>query len=95
MNKELADKIIELFEDDALEIIEEGDWVSEGKQDICETIVKHEGKYYEITQSRSGSYYSDYYYDDPDVCEVVPKEITTTKWVKVKEETSETPARFL
>ena len=84
MDEALVAKIIELFEDDELEIVEEGDWISEHKIDVCETIVKYEDKYYNITQGRSGSYYSDYEYYDPEVCEVVPKEVTTVKWVKVK-----------
>ena len=84
MDEALVAKIIELFEDDELEIVEEGDWISEHKIDVCETIVKYEDKYYNITQDRSGSYYSDYEYYDPEVCEVLPKEVTTVKWVKVK-----------
>lgn len=85
MNEALVAKIIELFEDDELEIVEEGDWEIEYKDCSCkESIVKHEDKYYNITQGRSGSYYSDYEFDDPEVTEVVPKEVTTIKWVKVK-----------
>jgi hypothetical protein len=84
MNEALVTKIIELFEDGELEIVEEGDWVVEHKIDVCVTIVKYKDKYYKITQCRSGSYYSDYEYYDPEVCEVVPKEVTTIKWVKVK-----------
>ena len=85
MNEALVAKIIELFEDDELEIIEEGDWEIEYKDHACkETIVKYEDKYYNIIQGRSGSYYSDYEFDDEEVCEVVPKEVTNIKWVKVK-----------
>lgn len=85
MNEALVAKIIELFEDDELEIVEEGDWEIEYKDHACkETIVKHEDKYYNIVSGRSGSYYSDYEFDDPEVTEVVPKEVTTIKRVKVK-----------
>lgn len=84
MDEALVAKIIELFEDDELEIVEEGDWVVDHKIDVCVTIVKYKDKYYRITQCRSGSYYSDYEYHDTEVWEVVPKEVTTIKWVKVK-----------
>lgn len=84
MDEALVTKIIELFEDDELEIVEEGDWVVGHKIDVCVTIVKYKDKYYKITQCRSGSYYSDYEYYDEEVTEVVPKEVTTIKWVKVK-----------
>lgn len=80
MNEELVSKIIELFEDDELEIVEDGDWISEHKIDVCETIVKYEDKYYKITQCCSGSYYSDYEYYDPEVPEVIPITIQTIAW---------------
>lgn len=68
-------------EDPALEIIQDGNWIDEGKRSFRNSIVKIEGRYYEIEQCRSGSYYTDYYYDDPEVYEVTPKEIVITKTV--------------
>lgn len=48
------------------EIIEEGDWISEGKYEYKEVIFKFEDKLYSIGFSRSGSSFSDYYYDIED-----------------------------
>ena len=75
------------------EIIESGDWVSSGKWEYFESIVynKESGKFYKYCLSRSGSYYSDYYYkhieDDGGVYlnEVIPYEeaIVVKKWKEV------------
>ena len=70
------------------QIIEDGDWVNEYKDyDLKETIVqqKSTGKYFRIDQSRSGSYYSDYEYDDPKITEVakVEKIVRSTTWEEV------------
>ena len=67
-------------------MIEEGDWVSDGKYDTQDCIVQNNetGKYYQYSLCRSGSYYSDYYYphceDDKGVTlyEVIPMEETVT-----------------
>lgn len=42
-------------------------------------------KYYQINQSRRGSYWEDYNYDDPEIFEVnqVEKIVTTIVWEKV------------
>lgn len=71
-------------------MVEVGDWVSEGKWDSRDCIVQHvpTDKYYQYSLSRSGSYYSDYYYshieDDNGVHlnEVIPYEetIVVKKW---------------
>lgn len=37
-----------------------------------------------VSESRSGSYYSDYFYDEPSFEFVEPKEITITSYVSVK-----------
>lgn len=46
---------------------------------------KLEPGYYQINDARSGSYWSDYEYDEPSVFKVEPYEqtITVTKWRKV------------
>lgn len=70
------------------ELIEDGDWISEGKYEYCTQVVKHlpSGKHYTYSLGRSGSYYSDYYYDYedfvPDIIEVkqVTKTVTVTQW---------------
>ena len=68
----------------------DGDWVCDGKWEFQTSIVQsvETGKFYEYSLSRSGSYYSDYYYvhqeDDNGVelSEVVKKErvVTETYW---------------
>ena len=78
------EKILELWENEELEVVLEGDWVSEGKYQFSDDVVKHEGKYYQISNYRSGSYHSDYEYGDPTCIEVEPMEFTTIRYVPVK-----------
>ena len=54
------------------EYVRESDWIDEGKFQHGELEVKIEGKNYIFYQSRSGSYYTEYYYDVDDVEEYVP-----------------------
>lgn len=69
--------------------IEDGDWVDEGKYSYCDWIFFFPdlNVYVQCQQSRSGSYYSDYYYDDPEFCFVEPhtetRVITVYNSVKV------------
>lgn len=53
-------------------VIDEGEWEQDCKYQHCTTIVQDDEtkKYYAINQSRSGSYHTDWYYDDPDFREV-------------------------
>lgn len=73
--------------DDQSEVIEEGDWTDEGKYSYSESIIRFGDKFYSIQQSRSGSYYTDYYYNDPEITEVTRQEKTVVQvtWVPVKE----------
>ena len=65
-------------------LYEQGMWTDEGKYSYCEDIYTDaEGNYYSVVNSRSGSYYSDYYYSGATVTLVKPKEITTTIWEQV------------
>ena len=72
------------------EIIEEGSWVSEGKYEVQTIIFKVDGKFYELTQSRTGSHFTDWYYsredwdEEEDCTEVRPVKTVTTKWQIVK-----------
>lgn len=71
-------------------MIENGDWVSSGKWEYQEGVVLHNetGKYYKYELSRSGSYYTEYYYphieDDKGVklkeVKPVEKTIVVTNW---------------
>ena len=58
----------------SFEVVEEGDWVVEHKYEICDIYVKHKHTedYFCITLCRSGSYFSDYYYDDAEFSKVKP-----------------------
>jgi len=56
---------------EGIEFIEEGEWEDDGKYSYCEYIFKHEGKHYSIWNSRTGSYYSEYYYGSEDWGEFV------------------------
>ena len=88
MTKELFSEIYYAFQEElnTLEVIEEGDWVIYHKsyQDKI-SIVKYNNKFYSIRENRSGSYFTDYYYDDPNICEVTSKEVMvpTVQWVPV------------
>ena len=67
------------------EIIEDGDWIDEGKYALKETIFKYDGKFYRASFDRSGNHFSgyDYYFEDMDTeCpEVEKREVTVTQWV--------------
>lgn len=69
------------------DIVEEGEWTQEGKYQEAEHIVKHgpSGRHFCISQSRSGSYHSDWYYGESGLCEVkcITEVVTVTKWVAV------------
>ena len=70
-------------------MIEDGEWVSDGKYDLKTSVVKHveSDKFYQYSLSRTGSYYSDYYYSHCDdgfveLHEVKPveKTVVITEW---------------
>ncbi len=91
MTDDLKKKLLAMFdeEDDALKTVKDGDWRDDGKWSHRVVVVEHDGKFYKISQSRSGSYYTDYYYNDPEIIEVQRKEETkiVVTWVPVKEAT--------
>lgn len=72
-----------------LRYVESSPWKDEGKYGYQEVIFEHDGKFYAITRSRTGSYYTDYYYaedDWPDMVECLEVEkvsITTHEWRRV------------
>lgn len=82
-------------EHDDLELVEESDWTSEGKYEYSETVYRHTptGRFVCIGRSRSGSYFSDYEYDDPSISDVVPEVVTITRYVAApKVSGKETPS---
>ena len=64
--------------------VECGDWISEGKIDVREDVYYLPDKdvYYKLFQTRSGDYFSDYTYYEPNIYEVVPKEKVITVYEK-------------
>jgi hypothetical protein len=93
-NKWLKEIIDECDGDDnPLEYVEDTGWIGDGgKYEYKEIIFKFENKYYLISESRSGSYYSDYYYESEDWdnnseqnCDEVEKvAVTKYEWKPVK-----------
>lgn len=76
-----VDELYELFfeEDKSVEVVEAGEWIDNGKYSFKDTIVRHHGTYYQISESRSGSYFTDYHYDTPQIFRVSPRVETITK----------------
>lgn len=72
--------------EDNIQVMKEGEWVSEGKYEHKQDVVysKEYDIYIGIGMGRSGSYYSDYYHDDNDYYEVYPQEVTVTKYIPVR-----------
>lgn len=60
---------------EGLEVIEEGDWVEDGKYSRKQSFVKFEDTEFSVTYSRCGSYYTDYYYTPTMFREVVRKPV--------------------
>ena len=88
LSKEVVQDLF--FEDytDEFEVVEEGDWTQDSKYQIRTIVFKYDGLLYSITVSRSGSPFTDWYYEweDTDVFEAyrvepVTKTITVYKVV--------------
>lgn len=77
-NEELEDETLY----DKICFVCESDWVSDHKYQFKETVYKFNDRYFEVSETRTGSHHSDYYYEDPEIYEVVPKQVTKTTWVK-------------
>lgn len=69
-----------------LTMVEEGDFEQNGKYQSAELIFTDGEKFYSTEITRSGSPFTDWYYndfDDADITEVEKREVTITKWVAV------------
>lgn len=55
--------------------VEEGDWEQDHKYQYNTSVYEYEGVYVQVNQSRSGSYHSDWYYNDPTFTKVVPRKV--------------------
>lgn len=71
-------------------MIEEGEWIDDGKYSHKTMIFKKDDKYWAISDSRSGSYFTDYYYSSEDgtghleAVEVEKIEVIKTEWKAIK-----------
>lgn len=89
MSVELLKKEYEDCEGDydglvGFEYVEESDWVSEGKYQTSQIIVKDDVNFYAIVLTRSGSYHSDYNDEETNFFAVYPKLITKTIYITRK-----------
>jgi hypothetical protein len=67
-------------------LIEEGEWADEGKYSYARDIYRYQGKFYAHYKSRSGSYFSDYEYNNEDYLEEVePTEKIIRDWKVVED----------
>lgn len=71
----------DVFEEEVFEHVEEGEWVQDCKYQYCTDVYLHipSGRYVALHQSRSGSYHTDWYYNDPDLSEVFKVTETITR----------------
>ena len=81
---------------ESLEHIETSNWEDDGKYSYCDVIFKYDSKIYLWTITRSGSYFTDYYYDWEDIdsskrketyiesTEVERVEVIKYEWRKIK-----------
>lgn len=72
---------------DGFEIVDDGDWIADGKWQHKDVISKHieSGKFYMQTNSRSGSEFTDYEREfGTELTEVEKKQIVTYEWRTVK-----------
>lgn len=59
-------RVTEEDDPERFETVEVGDWVYTHKGEDREIIFKYEGKFYQLTEHRSGSYHTDWYYSSED-----------------------------
>jgi hypothetical protein len=74
--KEVLTELLDLSEGDSegdLTLVDEGDWRDEGKYSFKDYVFRHDptGKHFQVSDSRTGSYYSDYFYESTDWPEFV------------------------
>jgi hypothetical protein len=91
ITKEIEEKLIAVAREDydgddadEFEIVEVGEWIDDGKYSYQDTVILYNNKFYNVAESRSGSYFTDYDYQDPQVYEVIPTQVTKTVYAIVK-----------
>lgn len=91
-NEQLQLVVFELTigaETDGLELIDDGEWADEGKCSYNTKIFKYQDKFYAMDHGRSGSPFTDYFYDvqedmhDGKCQEVEQTTVTVTVWKAV------------
>ncbi|MGQ0595843.1 hypothetical protein [Aquabacterium sp.] len=78
-------------EPDGVSCVYEDDWTQDYKYQVRANVYRVDatGQCFQVCESRSGSYHTDWYYNDPDCFEVWP--VTETKTVTVTNYVTEKP----
>lgn len=82
MTKTILEEFVELYKEadgfyddiEEVDVIEDGDWTQEGKYQYSQSIVKFKDTFIQISMSRSGSPFTDWYYDDTEISVVEEQE---------------------
>lgn len=64
--------------EDDVDLVEESDWEDDGKYQHCSVVYKSGEDYFRVNLARSGSYWNDYEYQDPEFEQVEPFQHTIT-----------------
>lgn len=93
MNEDLLAEFADLYsvhhdveQIEGIEIIKEGDWNQEHKSQFRTTIAKYKDVLFAVSESRSGSYHTDWYYDDTCITAVEPFEKVVIEYRRVGKE---------
>ena len=80
ISKEIYEALCWDKEVDGFEVVDDSDWIDEGKYQLRTIVVEHVNKFYSTAFGRTGDAWSGYeldLYDDTyELQEVVPKEVT-------------------
>jgi len=89
--EDLPQELQDCIEDGEGEFLEEdGEWIEDGKYSFKTQIFKYEDKFYRRNLSKTGSYFTDWNFDNDDhVTEVTKHEkvVTIVEWKAVELET--------
>lgn len=72
--------------DNRWECVDKGEWVSEYKDETRTQIYRHvpSGRFFAAYDSRRGSYWSDYEYEDTEAYEVRAVQVTVTQYEAIQ-----------
>lgn len=74
-------KLYEEYDGEMDDCVSEGEWVQDYKYQLRDDVYKYKDTFIQVSQRRSGSYHTDWYYSDPDFFEVRSEEIVIKKTV--------------